>query len=285
MLFHKKYKTNKAKLFWWCLLIFALCFIIISYPDLSKGVFAFAQEHKGRQNQDEAAWQNIRGGALSYGSFSEALESVAAGGTVILRSDVTLTEGITVSKSITITSWNAAAPCTIKNMTNDTDDKRDVGRIFTVSGCQVILQNVILDGGRNDGIIAHHPLICIDNGGVLRILGGCMLQNNENVSQNLCGGGVTVRIGQFYMYDDSVITNCKARHGGGVYINGKNSNYQYAAFGIAGGKIENCEADHGGGILIIIVLTCCTILLVIQNSGSSIGTAQKLHLFVQPRLI
>ena len=34
-----------------------------------------------------------------------------------------------------------------------------------------------------------------------------------------------------------------------------------------------------------IVLTYCTILLVIQNSGSSIGTAQKLHLFVQPRLI
>lgn len=220
------------------------------------GVFALAQERNAdsaeaetRQSQ-EAAWQNTHGGELLYGSFSEALESVSAGGTVILRSDISLTAGITVSKPMTITSWDADAPCTIKNTTTDSDDKKELGRIFTVSGGQLILRDIIMDGGKDDGVAAYHPLICVTDGAILRMLEGTVLQNAENKSQSMCGGGVNIRSGQLYVYDGSVITNCKARHGGGVEVNSKSKAPAGAVFGMAGGSIENCAADNGGGVYV-----------------------------------
>lgn len=132
---------------------------------MSKGVFALAQEgnidsaeDEQPQSQYEAAWQNTPQDEPSYGTFAEAIENVSAGGIVILRSNISLTAGITVSKSMTITSWDANSPCTIKNTTADTDDKEDVGRIFTVAGGQFKLQDIILDGGKDDGVAAYHPL-------------------------------------------------------------------------------------------------------------------------------
>lgn len=243
----KKAKQKKRILRY--LLMFALCWCV-TFTLYTNRTFALVGEsNAARQDQSEAAWLNTTGGELSYGTFAEAVEKVSANGLVILRSDVALTEGITVSKSMTITSWYADAPCTIKNTAADSNDGKDTGRIFTVNGGPLFLQNIILDGGKTEGISAHHPLICINNVGVA-LNNGAVLQNNENVSQSSCGGGVTVRCGQLLMDNGSVITNCKARHGGGVYVNSKDRNYQRAVFGMKDGKIENCEASDGGGVYV-----------------------------------
>ena len=222
---------------------------------MSGGLFALAEEQntepaedEAPQGQDEAAWYDERE-ELFYGSFLEALENVGSGGTVILRSDVSLTEGITVSKSMTITSWEADAPCTIKNTANDTDDRKEAGRIFTVTGCNLMLSNIILDGGK-DEVAAYHPLICVTGGAGLGMLEGAVLQNAENISQSFCGGGVNIRNGKLIMYAGSMIRNCKARHGGGVEVNSNNKLYQKAMLGMADGSIENCTADCGGGVYV-----------------------------------
>lgn len=281
-----------------CLLIFTLCLSILFTlsSEMSGGVFALAQEgnidsmeDESLQNQDEAAWQNTQEGELLYGSFAEAIENVSAGGIVILRSDISLTTGITVSKPITITSWDADSPCTIKNMTADTDDRKDVGRIFTVAGCQLILQDIILDGGRNEGVAAYHPLICVTNSAVLRIYNGTLLQNAENKSESMCGGGVNIRGGVLYMYGGSAITNCKARHGGGVEVNSKSKDDKQAMFGMAGGSIENCTADCGGGVYVNIgqfqmvggkITGCTAVSEEYDEGGGGIYVASPYHDYI-----
>lgn len=237
---------------WRRLLIFMLCFCIIftSYPGMPGEVFALAQEQNAVPTEEEAAWQNTQGGELLYGSFAEAIEKVSSGGTVILRSDVSLTAGINVSKSMYITSWDKNAPCTIKNKAADSDSKSETGRIFTVNRCELRLQHIILDGGREEGAFSYHPLICVDGGGLLRTLEGTVLQNAENKSESMCGGGVNIRSGAFYMYDGSLITGCKSRHGGGIDVNSKDKTPGGAMFGMAGGSIENCTADCGGGVYV-----------------------------------
>lgn len=232
------------------LLIFTVCFgIIVSlYPNMEGKAFAL-EDGTSPSSGGEAAWYN-ESGELTYGSFAQAIANVSTGGTVILRSDIELTAGITVSKPMYITSWDENAPCTIKNKATDSDSKSETGRIFTVNGCELRLQHIILDGGKEEGAFAYHPLICIGGGGVLRTLEGTVLQNAENKSESMCGGGVNIRYGAFYMYDGSLITGCKSRHGGGVEVNSKNKTPAGAMFGMAGGSIENCTADCGGGVYV-----------------------------------
>lgn len=232
------------------LLIFTVCFgIILSlYPNMAGKAFALG-EGTSASSGGEAAWYN-ESGELTYGSFTQAIANVSTGGTVILRSDIELTAGITVSKPMYITSWDENAPCTIKNKAADSDSKSETGRIFTVNGGELRLQHIILDGGKEEGAFAYHPLICISGGGVLRTLEGTVLQNAENKSESMCGGGVNIRYGAFYMYDGSLITGCKSRHGGGIDVNSKNKTPGGAMFGMAGGCIENCTADCGGGVYV-----------------------------------
>lgn len=232
------------------LLIFTVCFgIILSlYLNMAGKAFALG-EGTAPSSGGEAAWYN-ESGELTYGSFAQAIANVSTGGTVILRSDIELAAGITVSKPMYITSWDENAPCTIKNKAADSDSKSETGRIFTVNGCELRLQHIILDGGREEGAFSYHPLVCIGGGGVLRMLEGAVLQNAENKSESMCGGGVNIRYGAFYMYDGSLITGCKSRHGGGIDVNSKNKTPAGAMFGMAGGSIENCTADCGGGVYV-----------------------------------
>ena len=144
----------------------------------------------------EAMWQAKAGGEWQEGAFLEAVAGVYSGGAVILRSDVSLTGGITVKKQFTIMSEDAQNPCTIKNARQDTDDGKNTGRIFTVTGGALMLQDIILDGGRNDGACAYHPLICVcGQSAVVRLLDGAVLQNAENISPSMGGGAVNIRRG------------------------------------------------------------------------------------------
>ena len=217
-------------------------------PQSQEEVMPQSQEETMRQSQGEAMWQIQEGGEWRQGTLTEAIAGVYAGGIVVLLSDIPLTDGLTVSKPMLITSYDSDKPCTIKNTSQDMDDKASRGRIFTVNGGPVTLENVILDGGRDEGIIGYHPLICVTDVGMM--LGdGVVLQNAENVSQSLCGGGINIRKGQVLMYDGSKIVGCKAKHGGGIEVNSAGA-YNTAMFGMVGGSIESCEADDGGGVYI-----------------------------------
>lgn len=206
------------------------------------------------QEQSEAAWRNQSQDDWQYCTFAEAINNVRAGGSVMLLSDVSLTSGITISKSgqgmITITSHDPRNPCVIRNTERDTADNKDAGRIFTVTAGALKLQDIILDGGKDEGITAYHPLICVKGNVRLEMRDGAVLRNAENRSQSMCGGGINVRQGQVYLYDGSQITHCKARHGGGIQVNCISSDYRQAAFGMTGGSIDNCEADAGGGVYV-----------------------------------
>lgn len=212
-------------------------------------VYAEEAPEADRRSQPEAMWQT--NGIWVEGSLSEAVENVANGGTIVLLSDVSLTSGLTISKSMRITSYDSRKPFTIKNTTQDTVEPSDSGRIFTVTAGQVSLQDIILDGGRDEGIRAFHPLICVagQNAGQtgLGILRGTVLKNAENISQTFCGGGINIRSGQVYLGDGARITDCKARHGGGIEVNGKDSHGQ-AMLEMAGGSIDGCKADAGAGV-------------------------------------
>ena len=227
-------------------ILFAAC------PGLSYIVSVFAESEDSlveeSQAQDEAKWQD-ENGDWQVGSFAEAIANVSNSGVVVLLSDVSLTSEITIKKSVVITSNETQKPCVIRNVGQDTDDRKNRGRIFTVTVGQLSLQDIILDGGREAGVTAYHPLICVSGGARLDIRGGAILKNAENVSQSMCGGGINIRQGQVYLYDGSRITRCKARHGGGIDVN-SSSNHMSAMLGIAGGSIDGCEADDGGGVYV-----------------------------------
>ena len=241
MISNKKSSSNGHIFRKFIIFALSLCILFTLYP-----ISLFADSNQ--QTQYEAAWANENDG-WTYGSFTDAVENVVQNGTVVLLSDVSLSAGITVSKPMTIFSADSESPFTIKNHTmNDTDDRHDLGRIFTYTGSgDFVLQDIILDGGKNNGVFAYHPLICVSGDGSLRMLEGAVLQNAENKSESLGGGGINIRAGQLYMYDRSKITGCKAVDGGGVEVNSKNTDYRYAVFGMAGGSIENCEATKNGG--------------------------------------
>ena len=115
-------------------LVFCIVFTIC--PELTGTGPVLAQEPESapvqtQQDQSEAAWKNQSQADWQYGTFAEAVASVSNQGTVELLSDVSLSDGVTISKSaaITITSHDPGNPCVIKNTEPDTDDKRDSGRI------------------------------------------------------------------------------------------------------------------------------------------------------------
>lgn len=203
---------------------------------------------------EQAVWQGTDG-QLHDGSFQDAVENVCSGGTIALLTDVSVEGTTVISKNISITSYDSDRICTIKNITPDIADRSEVGRIFTVNGAELRLSNIVLDGGRNEGVVGYHPLICVNSVeegkqlwlGVVRLLPGAVLQNAENADESVSGGAINIRQGQVLMYEGAVITHCKAKDGGGIEINSKGT-YGQAMFGMAGGSIKECEAKRGGGI-------------------------------------
>lgn len=198
----------------------------------------------------EASWADSSRQILGQGSFLDATANVPANGFIILSGDISVTDDIIISKQITITSEDSLNPCMIKNITPDTDDREDRGRIFTVNSGTLRLSNVILDGGMNEGVVAYHPLICINSNSVgAELENGAVLQNAENASQVLGGGAISIRFGQVNMHSGAVITNCKAYSGGGIEINSRRA-WNSAVFIMNGGSISGCNAKNGGGVYV-----------------------------------
>lgn len=201
-----------------------------------------------REGEPETVWFDGNNNYSGEGSFQEAVKDVPNGGTIALLRDVSVEGPASISKNICITSYYSDRICTIKNTVPDTDDGIERGRIFTVKNVNFQLQNIILDGGRNEKATGYHPLVLVDNARV-NLASGAILQNAENANKSLGGGAIGIRLGQVVMCGGSAITHCKAKTGGAIEINSK-GNFQQAVFGMLGGSIRDCEAENGGGIYI-----------------------------------
>jgi len=140
---------------------------------------------------------------------------------------VSISAPATAGITLTIRSENPAAPVTLT--------RGESGNLFTVpSGVTLILENVIIDGGRTGSF----------SGG---------------------GGGSIVRInsgGTFIMNDSEINNNMNSGNGGGVYVNNGGT------FTMNGGKIRNNDAGFPGGGVFLNTISAFT-----MNGGEISGNS------------
>ena len=115
-----------------------------------------------------------------------------------------------------------------------------LGDMFAVSGGELELKNITIDGGSEEGITANGSIVKVEKGASLNISEGAVLKNNSAVA----AGGAVNNSGKAVM-SGGTIENCKttSRSGGGGVFNASG-----AEFTVSGGTISKCEAFSGGGI-------------------------------------
>ena len=180
-------------------------------------------------------WQETANGAWQTGTFEEAISKVYDGGQIVLLSDISLTQTVTISKSVTISS---------KNQNKITCQVDQHGYLLNITSGTVTLTNIVIDGGSETNITASRALIAVKNGTL--ILGqNVVLQNNNNTTENGAGGGVCLIGGSIRMLSGSQISDNQAEQGGGVAI------VQDANFYMEGGEIlrntATTSASYGKG--------------------------------------
>lgn len=194
--------------------------------------------HDGPCVLHEARYQAQAGGEWAYGSLSDACDGVYAGGSVELLRDIAPDSTVTIRKKLTLTSADRSAPCKITYAAEDRSDY-----LLTVSNA-VTLADIVLDGGREEGLVSHAELVGV-KGGALTMLDGAVIQNNDNIDTAEGAGGLRVISGQAVMAAGSAIRNCRGVAGGGAAVVGIGS-----MLGMDGGVIERCQAFLGGGVYI-----------------------------------
>ena len=180
-------------------------------------------------------WQETANGAWQTGTFEEAISKVYDGGQIDLLSDISLTQTVTISKSVTISS---------KNQNKITCQVNQHEYLLNITSGTVTLTNIVIDGGAKTNITASRALIAVKNGTL--ILGqNVVLQNNNNTTKNGAGGGVCLIGGSIRMLSGSQISDNQAEQGGGVAI------VQDANFYMEGGEIlrnrATTSASYGKG--------------------------------------
>lgn len=216
-------------------------------------------------SEAEALYQTEENGEWQGGTFDEALLGVYDGGTVKLLKNVGRVRYADLVRPVTITSNDPSAPCKIYAKSDqhgyllnvDTGASAQRG----VSG-GVMLENVIVDGGSQDGLTAKRAAIAVSSG-QLTLGTGAVVQNNtnalwENGYQSGIGGGICVNGGALTLGAGSVVRNNQVDNGqtdstadgvgGGIGI------YK-GTLVIDGGCIAGNEAVRGGGVYL-------------QNNGS-----------------
>lgn len=197
-------------------------------------------------SEAEALYQTEEDGEWQPGAFDEALLDVYDGGTIKLSRDVALTKCVDLERPVTITSVDPSKPCKIYAeadrhgylLNADTDSG---SRRATAGG--VVLENVIVDGGSQDGLTATRAAVVVSSG-QLTLGAGAAVQNNTNESragdpQSGFGGGVYVDEGAFVI-DGGLVAGNAANEGGGVFVSD-------GAFIMKGGAIRSNIAQRGGG--------------------------------------
>ncbi len=127
--------------------------------------------------------------------------------------------------------------------------KEFTGALIRVNG-DLTLQNVIIDGGKNESIKAKAPLIIVNPGAILKINDGADLRNNKNTGSPR--GGAINNQGSLVIAGGIIQQNSTIESGGGVYSTGSVT--------MSGGEVSHNRAtaytgaaniqSTGGGICI-----------------------------------
>lgn len=121
-----------------------------------------------------------------------------------------------------------------------------VNGTLKVSGAELALSNVCLDGQSQNGQTWRAPGVTVESGGTLKMEANSCIQNFTNSASNGSGGGVYVGRGSTMTMNGGTIKDCSASDGGGIYAAG--------AVVLNGGTISGCKAvgsyRSGGGIYI-----------------------------------
>lgn len=196
-------------------------------------------DHPGECELWDAAWQTAEGGEWNYGLLPQALDQVYEGGRVELLQDVLLDAPLKISTPLLLTSADPENPCKLTYASKDSNDA-----LLTVTA-DTTIQSLILDGGREEGLVAQCELVYVRNS-QLTLGDGAILQNNDNVNTAKGGGGLRViQNSSAELMEGSVIRNCRGVAGGGAAVASDT-----ATLTLSGGRIENCQAFVGGGVFI-----------------------------------
>ncbi len=212
----------------------------IDKDSAAEKVYGIKQDSAVYNITEEAAYQTAAGGDWIEGALADACANVYPGGTVIVLRDIDPSSPVDIRKPLTLTSVDPQKP---RKIVYTNKDQHDPFSITTYA--DVIMEHIILDGGREDGRTTHSELVGV-RGGTLTLGDGAILQNNNNVDTAKGAGGLRImNSGQAVMQAGSVIRNCRAVAGGGAAVANRN-----AKLVLNGGTIEDCEAFIGGGVYI-----------------------------------
>jgi len=199
-------------------------------------------------------------GATNTPTIQQALD-VASPGSTVTVCDGSYTESLTISTTLTLTSWSGAGVTTIDadgrgsviSVTGGSADVTISG--FTLTGGAGTLYAGDLSGGGVDGSGAAALTIrdCEITGNTADYGGGIISNQSgalEISDTTVTGNTVTASGGGVYIDADSVVlTDCtiesnEADFGGGLYI-------EYATGDLSGVTLSDNEADdYGGGVFI-----------------------------------
>lgn len=172
---------------------------------------------------------------IYYETFEEAITDAQDKETVYLIRDAVIKSVVTIDKNITITSHSTQNPCQITTKTNSH------GYLLNIADKEVVLENIIVDGGSVNKLTSKRALIAV-NGGTLKVQKGALIRNNNNTTSQGVGGGICVISGNAYI-DGATFENNSAYFGGGVGMTGGICEIQSSSF-------TNNFASIGGGICV-----------------------------------
>lgn len=181
-------------------------------------------------------------GALleEYETFEEAAAAANSveGGSIELRllEDAELEETVAVTRPMTITSDDTQSPKTISYEINNHP------YLLNIMSDGVLLKDIIIDGGSENGITAQRALIAVSSGS-LSIGDGAYIQNNNNITVNGAGGGICLISGSIVMSGGALRGNT-AYAGGGAAIVSSASN----SFVMTGGEITSNTSNSNNGL-------------------------------------
>ncbi len=186
----------------------------------------------------EAVYQAEENGEWIDAAFTEAVAKVYEGGTVKLIKDIYLDTTTVIGRNVTITSTDAENPVSI---TTEVDAH---GYLLNITS-DVVMENIIVDGGSANGITATRALIAVNNSGKLTLNEGAVVRNNNNTTTNGAGGGVCVILGDAVINGGSVTGNTAYTGGGIAVMNSANT------VTLTSGTVEkNTGTTNAGGVYV-----------------------------------
>ena len=226
--------------------------LVIEFPETAEG-----QELMGKSANILVSVEAIQGNAETSddalaGTFNEFVNALNSGKPVTLTNDIIVPENVEISANAVVNGQGYSIARTPSIMTFSTETPEIfTGEVFTVSeGCELTLNNVIVDGGAvwggevnsvlqrgtvNVGVQATGCLVNVCAGGVLTLGEGAVLQNNDGANAVF----LATRAGAKLVIDGGEIINnhsaAGAIWGGGEIV-------------LDGGKVNGNHGGIGGAI-------------------------------------